>query len=234
MIVTIHQPEFLPYIGLIQKIAAADVFVIYNDVQFEKNNYQNRNQIMQSGHAAFISVPINPASSKSFINEIPIRYPQWIDARDKIRKQISSEYKKAPYYDEVVTNILPPIFNDIDYSKLEELNIELITRILNYLEITTKVVISSELNLPGRSTEHLVNICSNLGATEYLSGQGGKKYMDESLFDNAGIKVTYFEPKIIEYPQIRTKVFIPYLSVIDGLFNHGKEFIKYIRNESTV
>lgn len=234
MKVTIHQPEFMPYVGLIQKIDSADTFVILNDTQFEKNNYQNRNKLLASGKENWISVPIVLESHTMNINEIHIRYPQWNQVRKKLARQLSQEYGKSEYFSDVVDYVLEPVLGNYEYDKLEDLNCTIILRILDYLGINTKIVYSSDLNEPGHSTEHLVNICKRLGADEYISGQGGKKYMDESLFEKNNIKVTYFEPNIIPYPQMRTKRFIPYLSVLDGLFNHGKSFIKYIDYENTI
>lgn len=232
MIVTIHQPEYFPYVGLIQKIYAADTFIIYDSCQFEKNNYQNRNQIMQFGKSVFTSVPVDlPNGHLTKITDVLIKRDYYDKVLPKLRKQLNTEYSKCPHYSQVMDILEEIWFNEPN--SLRTLNSQILCGILQYLGINRRFLFSSDLDhafkFQSSSTQHLIDLCNAVGATEYLSGQGGKNYMDEGAFERSGIKLSYFESQIRPYQQKNYESFVPYLSVLDGLFNHGKEFINYIK-----
>jgi len=219
MIVAIHQPNFLPWPGYFYKIACCDVFVFLDTVQFTKNGFQNRNRIKTPQGVVWVTVPVlTKGKFGQPTNEVIIT--NRIDWGTKIWKTIQQNYRKARYFD-----LYAQFFEEIFSKKWElliDLNETILLQIMTWLNLSTQTMRASEMNVSGKSSELLINICQELKADTYLSGFGGKKYMEKSLFEDKGIKLkTYdFVPHV--YPQIHGE-FIPNLSVIDLIFNCGPE-----------
>lgn len=222
MIVSIHQPEHIPYYGFFSKILKSDLFIILDDVQYEKNNWQNRNRILNCNGAQYITVPVKYRYGMK-LNEVEIDRKQWVSrARSKNLKSISQAYSKHPYFNDFFEQFSAVYTKE--HLTIAGMNIEMIILILEYLGINTQIKMASDFNIVGEKNERLVNLCNEVGATFYLSGTGAKGYIDENMFGS--IKVLYNENDIM-YPQ-KNGSFIPYLSIIDGIFNQGRGFIKYL------
>lgn len=220
MTVTIHQPEFLPYYGFFRKAANANNFVLLDDVQFKKNNFQNRNKILTSTGVQYITIPVQFKAGDK-INQVRIDQDNWPRQKKKIIRTIQQVYSKTPYFDETFPIIREILDNDYDW--LVNLNFELIDFVFRYLGLDANLLLSSQLQLEETKTDLLVAICQDLGASTYLSGVGGAEYLELEKFQN--IKVRYCSNHL-EYNQTQSKEsqFVPYMSIIDGLFNYGRNF----------
>lgn len=207
MIISIHQPEYLPYIGFFYKMNKSDVMVLLDSVQFEKNDFQNRNRIMTKNGEVMLTVPVI-ACSNTMIKEVRIADDAW---RKKHWKSIEMAYCKKLHFSEFAP-FLKKVY-ETKWEKLSDLNVELITSVRDYLGIKTELVKSSTLGVSGKKTDLLIAICKRLGADTYLSGVGGKDYLEEEKFKAEKIKLVYSDQKVDNY-----------LSVIDTIFNKGKIF----------
>ena len=223
MIVAIHQPNFLPWAGYFYKILKSDIFIILDDVQFTKNSYINRNKIKTPNGNQWISVPVKSKGRfGQLINEVEINSLE--KTKRKIKNSIKVNYGKSKYFNEIFS-MIEPMFES---NMLSEVNESLIIRICKFLNIQTRFVRSSVLHTQQfDSTEKLINLCKEVNATTYLSGFGGNKYQDSLMFNKNDIELktsTFIHPN---YPQLWGG-FIPNLSIIDLLFNCGKESIRYL------
>ena len=182
MKVTIHQPEHFPYMGFFQKMSDADLFVILDDVQYTKGNFQNRNKFLnKNGVEEWFGVQVESKATKKNINQVETAQGNW---RNKIIKKLKQNFTQD--------------FTDIYNSRLlVEINIASINWAREKLKITTPMVLSSEMGIKTTSTQRLVDICEHVRATEYISGQGGKSYLDMELFK--GIEVSYHQPLLENY-----------------------------------
>jgi hypothetical protein len=215
MITLIHQPEYMPWMGFFDKMSKSDVFVIYDNVQFERNGFQNRNRIRTSDGWKWLTVPVMHKYPQ-LIKDVQVSGTKW---RDDHIKSIYFSYSNAPYFDEYFGRISDAI-NHGD-SLLADLNIRLIETIADMLGIKPRLVRSSEIQYEGsEKNEKLVSICKALGSDAYLSGRGGQAYCDEKSFANAGLKLLWHEYSHPVYDQ-KFGRFEPFMSVLDIIFNHG-------------
>ncbi|MEQ6123918.1 WbqC family protein [Pseudotenacibaculum sp. MALMAid0570] len=220
MIVSAHQPHFLPWLGYFNKVAKSDVFVWLENVQFRKNYFQNRTKIKVGEDEFWLTVPVKKASLETHIADIEV-----VKSKDyrKITKTIASTYSKTPHYIEFFADI-ENIINS-DETSLNELNYNLFTYLLNTLDIDTQIIRSSELDLQSDDPNiRLVELCAKLKGTDYIAGKGGLNYMDESLFQEKSINILWqkFPVQDIQYQQ-RGENFIMGLSILDALFNIGAD-----------
>ena len=225
MIAAIHQPNYLPWLGYFYKIARSEVFVFLDNVQYGKNNIINRNKIKTAQGAAWLTVGVlSKGRLGQLIKDVDINNDtSW---RRTHEKSISQNYSKAPYFKKY-----KDFFEDIYYKqweKLVHLNEALIKLNCDLLGIRdVKFIRASELSISGQSTELLINICKAIGADTYLSGFGGKKYMDEKAFEQASISLSYYDFDHPTYNQLWGE-FIPNLSIIDLLFNEGGKSLEIL------
>lgn len=235
MIVTIHQPEHLPWLGYFNKMAKADIFVILDSVQFEKNNFQNRNRILGSKGAQWIGVPVldqsRLASTIMDTNIATEKKPKW---RKKYMQTIEMFYHKHPFFSDVYPIVETAI--SLNTEKVCDINLSMIYGFAEKLNIRPSFIKTSEMAVSGSKTELLLSICKKLNAAEYIAGSGGRAYMDLSLFSDAGIAVSFNDYHHPVYPQMRSTEFIPYLSSMDLFMNVGFSEAKTIimaGNETT-
>ena len=182
MKVAIHQPEHFPYLGFFQKMEKADLFVILDDVQFTKNNFQNRNRFLNKNRVEeWFTIELEPKPNKKLIKDIKVsENTKW---RKKILSKLKTNFKGN--FDE--------IYNE---EKLIDINLKSIEYCRKHLNISTPLKFSSQLNINTKSSQRLADICDYFKANEYISGIGGKEYLDESLFN---CKINYFTPRISNY-----------------------------------
>ena len=225
--VMIRQPGYMPNLGFFKKIQSCDIFVFLDDAQFAKDGFDNRNRIKSSDGVAWITVPLaRPVFGKK-MNEVLISYET--DWQSIHCNQIYQNYKSAPFFFSYWPDIEKIL--TCKHKKLIDLNFQLIKYFNHTLGITTKTIKSSELAVTQTKTERLIEICSKLNATCYISGITGKDYLDEKLFLNSGIKLTYEHFIHPTYGQLHGN-FIDNLSIIDLLMNEGPRSQKII-SEST-
>lgn len=227
MILSIHQPQYLPWLGYFDKMDRADVFVLLDNVQFKKNEWQNRNRIKTAQGWQWLTVPVL------------YQYPQWIsdveiNNRDKWRHRqrqaVLSNYRKAPFW-ETLDGFFEEIFSS-DWTYISALNIFVVRRLAELLGITTPLFVASEIGIfPEEPDERLIAITKHFGADTYLAGSGGRGYMDLEKYEQSGIRVLFQEFHHPEYRQL-FGAFEPFLSVVDLIFNHGRESLQIIRGTS--
>lgn len=214
MRVAIHQPNFLPWIGYFHKMASCDVFIYLDDVQYTKNSYQNRVLIKTPQDAQWLTLPVRHKFGQ-LTNEVMIN--DATDWRRKHLKTLEMNYRKSPNFAPVFA-LLSGVYEAKDWTGMSEFNIALLEAIRTVLGIRCQVVKSSELNVTGQSTQRLINLVQQVRGTEYLSGGGGSKYQEESMFEAVGIKLCYSDFSHPMYPQLWGE-FAKGLSVIDLMFN---------------
>lgn len=225
MRVAIHQPQYLPWLGYFDKMDQVDCFVLLDDVQFKKNEWQNRNRIKTAAGWQWLTVPVLHYSSQR-ISDVKIN-PTVSWARKHIQALVSN-YASAPFFDHH-----RPFFEDLytrEWDSLLELNLATISYLVEALAIRTKLVLASSLPLPAKveATDRLVAICQALEADTYLSGAGGRGYLDLTRFDEAGIRILFQAFQTRPYPQ-QFGAFIPDLSIVDLLFNCNGDSLHVLR-----
>jgi hypothetical protein len=229
MILAAHQLHYLPWLRYIHKIAVCDVFIVLDNIQFNKNGWQNRNKIKTVQGSLILTVPVlhqfaQSLSEAEIDNKQPWRRKHW--------GSLVNHYRKAPFFKDHET-FFQNIY-DADWKKLNDLNHEILSYLVKELGIKTKIFRSSELSLKGEATERLVHICRDLGATAYLTGTyAAEAYLEAARFESAGIELIPQEFHCPEYPQLYPEAgFIPELSIVDLLFNCGPKSLEILLSGS--
>jgi len=223
MIVTVHQPHFLPWLGYLHRMAQADLFILLDHVQFERRNYQNRTMIRFGGEARWLSVPVEQHSQKERIADKRIDNalhgtPRWWSPGHF--QTIRQAYRDAPFVAEYAP-ALRRIF-ETRWTRLVELNAALLELLRDALGIRTKLVRSSALDVAGAKSELILNLCRAVGADALLAGLGGSRdYLDKAAFEREGVRILYQEFEHPVYRQCGEQPFIKGLSSIDMLLNCG-------------
>lgn len=224
MTVAIMQPYLFPYIGYWQLINAVDTFVIYDNIQFSKNGWFHRNNILLNGKKRLFTLPLQKDSDN--LNVIDRFIFENSDKEVyKILAQIKNEYRKAAYF-----SVVFPIIEDIFLNKQKNLFRYIyysITKICEYLDIDTKIIISSSVNIDHslKAQDKVIAISSHLEAIQYINPIGGFELYDNQQFNDEGIDLLFLESEVPEYKQFNDE-FIPFLSIIDILMFNSKEDVK--------
>lgn len=232
MKLAIMQPYLFPYIGYFQLVAAVDKFVFYDDVNFIKNGWINRNRLLLSGEVRYITIPLSGASSFSKINEITLQANDlW---RKKISESVRHSYSKAPNFSEI-NNLLSDVLfsNETHISTLAKLSITAISR---YLELETQFVMSSSCyeNSDLNSVERVLDICRKEQTDFYYNLPGGRELYDNKLFESKGINLRFIKPSLSTYKQF-SEQFHPGLSILDVLmFNDKSTVQEMLKAEATL
>lgn len=219
MIVAIHQPNFLPWLGYFHKMARADLFVFLDTAAFAKGSYTNRVQVKTARGPQWLTVPVQTSGRLGQ----PIRAvvcDARTDWRSRVVRTLETNYRGCPYYAPLGPWLARAIAEADD--SLADLNMRLILEIARQLGIRTPTRRASALGAEGKATDLLVALCRELGADTYLSGSGGSKYQDEGAFREAGIRLVYNEFRHPVYPQAFGE-FVPGLSIVDLLLNCGPD-----------
>jgi hypothetical protein len=223
MRVAIHQPHFLPWLGYLDKIDRADLFVLLDSVQFTKNEWQNRNRIRTAQGWQWVTVPVLHKFGQRIVD---VRINPTTDWRGKHLRALAFHYARAPHREPVLRG-LRAIYEQ-PWERLADLNIAVLRWLLGEFGIATPLHRSSEMALPEEPTERLIEICRTVGATRYLAGAGARAYMDFAKFERAGILVEVQEFRHPIYQQCYDP-FVPGLSAIDFLLTCGGVSIQSLR-----
>jgi hypothetical protein len=224
-VVGIHQPEYLPWMGFLNKLANSDVFVLLDNVQYRKNYFQNRNRIRTSDGWMWLTVPVKKAPLETIISDIEVDASKpWGETHWRGIKQ---NYSKARHFDEY-SHFFQEIYSR-NWGKLAELNTEIIRFFAEALDTDCEIVTASKLHAEGTSSELLLKICEETDAEIYLSGRFGRDYLDEKMFEEAGIEVVYQDFHHPEYEQVYSP-FVSDLAGVDLLFNLGALCIETVRS----
>jgi hypothetical protein len=228
--VAILQPSYLPWLGFFEQMHRSDQFVLYDDVQFTRRDWRNRNRIRVLEGSVWLTVPVIQKNkyNQSLLETKIDNSTSW---KRKHLETIRCHYSKAPFF-EMHFPWCEKVFNS-DWNFLLDLSLETIQYLKGELKINTTLLRSSELDESGNKTERLISICKQLGATQYLSGDSAKNYISEKDFSDQGIELEYQEYQHPEYPQ-RYKGFVPFLSTIDLLFNCGDKSIEFLKQTDCV
>jgi len=230
MRLVILQPGYLPWLGFFDQLAKADLFVYYDDVQYDKGGWRNRNRIKSPTGPQWLTVPvITKGHFGQRLNEVEVdlRSPWWKKHAGALRQN----YQKTPFYKEYSDHLESIL--EKGHKLLVDLDLDLCAELARILGIGTNTVLSSQLGiLDDDPTERLLRICKHFSADRYLTGDSAEEYLDEERFAREGITVEYQKYRHPEYRQLQG-AFIPYLSVVDLLFNHGQESLGILTGKKT-
>lgn len=215
MIVTIHQPDFIPWLGFFDRWAKSDLYIILDDVQFLRRGWHHRDRIKTKNGLAWLTVPVKTKGKyQEQIKNIEIdNSNNW---KRKHLETIRIAYAQSPLFSDIFC-LLEKVYAK-EKRFLVDLNMELLDLMAGQFEIKAPRRFSSDLDVEGSSTQKLVNLVEKAGGDIYLSGQGARDYIDESLFKEKGIEVMWQEFESPTYPQPHGE-FVPGLSAIDYIFN---------------
>ncbi|MBN1162069.1 MAG: WbqC family protein [Dehalococcoidales bacterium] len=230
MKVVLLQPGYLPWLGFFDQMYQSDIFIIYDDVQYDKHGWRNRNRIKTAQGVQWLTIPVlTTGRDKPLIKEVMIN--NTVDWRQSHLKTVQQSYSRAPFF-----SLYFRIFEEIytrEWQYLIDIDMAFISILMEKLDLTREIKFSSALGIKGQGTERIVNICHNLGADSYLTGDAAKDYLDEELFSMSDIKLQYHNYQHPVYNQLYG-AFVPYLSVIDLLFNHGGDSLDIITHKKLV
>lgn len=224
----VMQPYFAPYIGYWQLLNAVDTYILYDDVNFIKGGWINRNRIMVNGEVKYFNVPMKGASPNKRINEISVNKDRTIIAKNL--RVIDAAYKKSPYFEEV-RSLIEEIF-EIDEDNLAKFVTNSIRVFCNYMQISTKIVLSSDVDKCKADTpeKQLISLCKMFNADEYYNAIGGQDLYSFDHFKENDIRLCFLKSKEFSYNQLCND-FVPNLSVIDILMNNSIEQLHFFLDE---
>jgi hypothetical protein len=222
MRVAVHQPQYLPWSGLFDKIDQADCFVVLDTVQYEKNEWQNRNRIKTPQGWCWLTVPVHYRFPQR-LGEVTVAQDGW--QRTHWRTMTQS-YRKAPFFDRYAP-LLEPLYTTT-WQGLVDLNLASMTRLAEGLGLGWAPRLASEMTLTDEPNGRLIDICRQVGADVYLAGSGSRHYLDQARFAAAGIAVEFQQFEHPVYPQLYGP-FEPALSTVDLLFNCGPDSLAVLR-----
>jgi len=225
--IAILQSNYIPWKGYFDMIASVDEFILYDNMQYTRRDWRNRNQIKTPQGLQWLTVPVQVKGKyDQKIKDTLIYGEAWVADHWKALEQ---NYRRAPFFQEV-TAWLKPVYFDSRHEHLSELNRRLMLAVCAYLGIHTRITSSTDYSLVDGKTERLVDLCLQVGATEYVSGPAAKDYLVERLFDEKNIRLTWFDyAGYPEYPQ-QWGAFAHGVSILDLLFNCGRDSARYMRH----
>lgn len=219
----VMQPYLFPYIGYFQLIREVDTFIFYDDVDFIKNGWINRNRILINGQANYLTIPIKNASSNKLINEVEHTLNDKI--KGKLLKKIRFTYQNAPEFDNVFPIIESVILTETKF--ISEVAIQSVQQVADYLKLECQFYTSSDIENDKNATaaDRLIDLCSFTNAGRYLNPIGGAGLYEKEYFAEKGIMLDFLEHKVVQYKQFKNE-FVSSLSIIDVLMFNSKESIK--------
>ncbi|MDO9112345.1 MAG: WbqC family protein [Polaromonas sp.] len=224
--IAIVQSNYIPWKGYFDMIAAVDEFILYDDMQYTRRDWRNRNKIKTPQDLQWLTVPVKVRGKYlQTILETEIDGSDWMETHWKALEQ---NYRRAPYFAEVAA-VFEPIYRMNKYTQLSHLNRTLIEAVCTWLGISTKISLSSDYTLVDGKSERLADLCSQANATEYISGPAARDYMEAEPFSRRGIEVSWFDyAGYPEYPQLWGE-FAHGVTILDLLFNCGKDAPRYMK-----
>lgn len=225
MRVGVIQSCYIPWRGYFDFIASVDLFVIYDDVQYSKGSWRNRNRLKMCDGLRWITVPVD-VGGKPSIDEVVIvdRGKSW---RNQHRELLTASLRQAPYFSEMIQLWLGVVENGSQ--NLSQLNVALIRSVCSYLRIGTPIISSRDYHLSGMATSRLIELLLKLGARSYLSGPNARGYLDEEQFRKHRIRLEYKSYNYEPYPQ-QWGAFADGITVLDLIANCGSDAVKFLRS----
>lgn len=228
--VAILQSNYIPWKGYFDIIGSVDEFIFYDDMQYTKRDWRNRNKIKTPQGTSWLTIPVKVKGR--FYQSIRDTEVDGISWQELHWKTITSNYRKAPYFDEIST-LLKPLYKEYHYTHLSPLNQTFIRTICCYLQIKTNFLNSWDFDLRGEKSERLANICHQTNADVYVTGPSAKEYLQEDIFNTQGVSVKWINYS--DYPMYKQlwNGFIHEVSILDLLFNCGhmsSNFMKFMKD----
>ena len=223
MRVAIHQPQFLPWLGYLDKIDQADLFVVLDNVQFKKNEWQNRNRIRTAQGWQWLTVPVLHTFGQRIMDT---SINQTVDWQSKHLRAVEMHYGRAAYRDRFLVGLREMYRRP--WERLSALNLAVLRWLLETFGINTPLRLASEMSLRDDPTDRLIDICRAAGATHYLAGSGATSYMDVPRFEASGVTLEVQDFRHPVYPQCYDP-FIPGMAAIDLLFTSGDDALRQLR-----
>jgi hypothetical protein len=225
--VAILQSNYIPWKGYFDLIAAVDEFILYDDMQYTRRDWRNRNQIKVPNGLQWLTVPVRVKGK--FNQKISDTDIDGLDWASHHWKNLVQNYRRSPHFNEIC-EWLEPLYLAKDYTNISCLNRTFIEAICSYLGIQTKISNSCDFILLDGKSERLADLCLQVGGGEYISGPAAKDYIDERVFVDMDVKLTWFNYHgYLEYPQLWGE-FTHNVTILDLLFNVGKEAPRYMRH----
>jgi len=227
-IITIHQPDFLPWLGFFHRLIQSDLFVVLDTVQYVRRGWHNRVNINTKNGVKWLTVPV--ISKNQFKQSIKdTRICKSEDWQSKHLRILSNSYRKAPYFDEIFPHFIKVY--EPGFSSLPENNMAFLSTVIQILNITIDIKFASETPANGINNDLLIELVQYFEGTTYVSGTGAKNYLNVDAFNNKDIKVVWQEFTDPIYPHINNN-FLPKMSIIDCLFNCGKKQTKSLLEQT--
>lgn len=222
--VAVLQSNYIPWKGYFDLIAAVDEFILYDDVQFTKNDWRNRNRIKTPRGLQWLSIPVGQDIDRR-IRDVQLPHGAW---QDRHWKTLEANYRRAAHFAELAA-VFEPVYRSQRHTHLSPLNRELIEAVCRYLGIRTCISNSWDYAPAGGRLERLVDLVAQAGGSEYITGPSARNYLDEAAFAARGISVTWFDyAGYPEYPQLWGG-FVHEVTILDLLFNCGQDAARYMR-----
>ena len=220
------QPGYLPWLGYFDQVDRADIFIHYDDVQYDKGGWRNRNRIKTVSGSSWLTVPVSLSGKFACqINEVEI------DAQRKWSRKhletLKQNYSKAPYFSKYFIE-LEDLLNR-PWRKLLDLDLALIEMLSGWLGLKTAIYRSSAIEVDGARNDRLLGLCKHFGADKYLTGDSAKSYLIEEKFNTIDVSVEWQNYEHPTYPQLHGD-FTSHLSIVDVLFNCGDSSLEILRN----
>jgi hypothetical protein len=227
--VAILQSNYIPWKGYFDLLASVDEFILYDDMQYTRRDWRNRNRIKTPRGPQWLTVPVKVSGRfHQSIRETELDGAEWAGRH---WKTLAGNYRQAPHYPEIA-RLLEPSYLGTRHTHLSQLNRVLLETICGYLGIRTKISNSWDYTLINGKTERLADLCIQAGGTEYVSGPAARDYLDEGHLHQRGLKLTWFDyDGYPEYPQL-WGAFDHHVSIVDLLFNCGPNAPRYLRHSA--
>ena len=226
--IMILQPGYIPWLGFFDMVYKSEALVFHTDLQYDKGSWRNRNRIRTKEGWCWLTVPVL-LKGHSYDRILDIKIDNSKKWRQRHRNLIRENYQGSSYFGDYFEPLIDILNKDWTY--LMDLDLEIISWLLEEIGIQRKIMYSHDLVLTGtRKTMRLISICKQLGADAYLSGSRGRNYIQDDMFKKEGIKLEYHDYVHPEYKQ-HFEGFVPYMSIIDLLFNEGKKSLPIIKEQ---
>lgn len=219
------QSNYIPWRGYLDLIRCSDIFIIHDDIQFTKQDWRNRNKIRTDKGSEWLTVPVRKAPTNTNIDRIEIAGEDW---RDDHSRKLRQHLGKARYFEDAI-DLWEKGTEGHKYLSL--MNVDLIVRVCRYLDIQTRIIMSSTLDITGHKTERLIQMAKMFDAKTYISGPAAKCYLDVDAMKEIGCDVEWKEYNYFPYPQTYPG-FFGFVTVLDLIANLGPEAKNHIQSMS--
>lgn len=228
--VCIIQSNYIPWRGYFDLIGLSDLFIVYDTVQYTKNDWRNRNRIKTQSGATWLTIPVVKRGRMDLsVDQVQIAGSKWAL---KHWKTLSQAYKRAPYLEDYGERLEALFASAGRMAQLSDVNRLWIDFIVQTLGLQTKILSASDFELVGDRNERLISLCEEVGATRYLSGPSARSYLDVTSFHQRGIEVVFMDyGEYREYPQLHGP-FEPNVSILDLILNVGPDALEFMKTKT--